>query len=130
MNFDDEGKIIAQGDFFDFGGMMDAVYPKNLVFVEVQVKKGKKQEMLDLLNSEQGLPTTAAYDGCYSLEMSFNDETNTFHLVGNWESYEKYAAYLNWRQTEDDFIPKMVPLMKGGANGIKIIQPNSSYHSY
>ena len=26
MNFDDEGKIIAQGDFFDFGGMMDAVY--------------------------------------------------------------------------------------------------------
>ena len=130
MNFDEEGKIVAQGDFFDFGGMVDAVYPKNLVFVEVEVKKGKKQEMLDLLNSEQGLPTTAAYDGCYSLEMSFNDETNTFHLVGNWESYEKYAAYLNWRQTEDDFIPKMIPLMKGGVNGLKIIQPKSSYHSY
>ena len=110
--------------------MVDAVYPKNLVFVEVEVKKGKKQEMLDLLNSEQGLPTTAAYDGCYSLEMAFNDETNTFHLVGNWESYEKYAAYLNWRQTEDDFIPKMIPLMKGGVNGLKIIQPKSSYHSY
>ncbi len=43
MNFDDEGKIVAQGDFFDFGGMVDAVYPKNLVFVEVEVKKGKNK---------------------------------------------------------------------------------------
>ena len=47
MNFDVEGKIIAQGDFFDFGGMVDAVYSKNLVIIEVEVKKGKKQEMLD-----------------------------------------------------------------------------------
>ena len=29
MNFDTDGKIIAQGDFFDFGGMYDAVYPQN-----------------------------------------------------------------------------------------------------
>ena len=62
--------------------------------------------------------------------MAFNDETNTFYLVGNWESYEKYAVYLNWRQTQDDFISKMVPLIKGGEKGLKVIQPNSSYHSY
>ena len=41
--------------------------------------------MLDLLNSEQGIPTTAAYDGCYGYEMAFNDETNTF-LTRNSES--------------------------------------------
>ncbi|MFQ3335717.1 MAG: quinol monooxygenase YgiN [Candidatus Arcticimaribacter sp.] len=130
MNFDVEGKIIAQGDFFDFGGMVDAVYSKNLVIIEVEVKKGKKQEMLDLLNSEQGLPTTASYDGCYGYEMFFNDETSTFYLIENWESYEKYAVYLNWRQTEDDFISKMIPLMRGGEKGLKVAQPNSSYYSF
>jgi len=24
----------------------------------------------------------------------------------------------------------MVPLMKGGVNGLKVVQPKSSYHSY
>lgn len=130
MNFDEEGKIIAQGDFFDFGGMIDAVYPKNLVFIEVDVKKGKKQEIIDLLNTDQGLPTTMAYDGAIRYEMAFNDDTYTLHLIGTWESYEKYNDYLNWRLNEDDFIKKMAPLMNGGENGLKVSQPNSSYQSF
>ena len=42
MNFDAEGKVVAQGDFFDFGGMFNAVYPKSLVFIQIKVKDGKK----------------------------------------------------------------------------------------
>ena len=68
MNFDDEGKIVAQGDFFDFGGMVDAVYPKNLVFVEVEVKKGKKR------NAERKF-----FPGYVLAKMTMNDAT--YHLV-------------------------------------------------
>ena len=103
MNFDEDGKVIGQGDYFDFGGMINAVYPKNLVFIQIAVKKGKKDEMIKLLKSERGIPTTVAYDGAIRYEMAFNDETNTVHLVGEWENYEKYGEYLNWRMTEDDF---------------------------
>ena len=81
MNFDEEGKIVAQGDFFDFGGMIDAVYPKSLVIVQLEVQEGKKQQVLDILNSEGGLPTTRAYDGCISLEMVFNEDSILFSLL-------------------------------------------------
>jgi hypothetical protein len=33
FGFDDTGSINAQGDFFDAGGMLDAVYSKNLTCV-------------------------------------------------------------------------------------------------
>lgn len=130
MNFDDNGKVIGQGDYFDFGGMINSVYPKNLVFIQIDVKKGMKQEMIDLLKSDGGIPTTVAYDGAIRYEMAFNDETYSVHLVGEWENYDKYAQYLNWRMTEDDFISKMIPLMVGGENGLKVLQPNSSYTSF
>lgn len=130
MNFDDQGKIVAQGDFFDFGGMFNAVYPKNLVFIQVKVKNGKKQEMIDLLKSERGIPTTVAYDGAIGYDMAYNDETNILHLIGNWESYEKYDKYLNWRLNEDDFIKQMVPLMVGGESGLVVSQPNSNFQSF
>ena len=58
LNFDDEGKIVAQGDFFDFGGMYDAVYPKTKIIAKIDIKEGKAQEVIDLLNSENGLPAT------------------------------------------------------------------------
>ena len=130
MNFDDNGKVIGQGDYFDFGGMINSVYPKNLVFIQIDVKKGMKQDMIDLLKSDGGIPTTVAYDGAIRYEMAFNDETYSLHLVGEWENYDKYAQYLNWRMTEDDFISKMIPLMVGGENGLKVLQPNSSYTSF
>ena len=130
MNFDDDGKVIGQGDYFDFGGMINSVYPKNLVFIQIDVKKGMKQEMIDLLKSDGGIPTTVAYDGAIRYEMAFNDETYSLHLVGEWENYDKYAQYLNWRMTEDDLISKMIPLMVGGENGLKVLQPNSSYTSF
>ncbi len=130
FDFDDNGLINAQGDFFDAGGMLDAVYPKNLVVVGINVKSGHMDKVMEILESDGGLPTTRAYDGCISLELTVNDESNTIWIIGNWESYDKYNAYLKWRQTEDTVIGKMVPYLKGGANGLKIFQPNSNYKSY
>lgn len=130
FDFDDNGLLKAQGDFFDAGGMLDAVYPKNLVVVGIDVKSGKMGDVMEILDSPGGLPATRAYDGCVSLELTVNKESNTIWIIGNWESYDKYNTYLKWRQTEDTVIGEMVPYLKGGENGLKIIQPNTNYKSY
>ena len=130
FNFDDDGKVLGQGDYFDFGGMLDAVYPKNLIIASIQAKKGKLENLLTVLNGDNGLPTTRSYDGCLSIEMTVNKETNTVWLVENWESTEKFIAYLEWRQNEDDIIQTMVPLLEGGESGLKIAFSNSGYKSF
>ena len=54
LDFDDNGLIKSQGDFFDAGGMLDAVYPKNLVIVGLDVKSGQLDKVMEILI----LPTT------------------------------------------------------------------------
>jgi len=130
FGFDEEGLINAQGDFFDFGGMLDAVYPKNLVFASVQAKAGQLDNLLAVLNSENGLPKTRSFEGCMSLEMTINKDTNTVWIVSNWGTNEQYLAYLNWRQTEDNIIETMVPLLEGGTEGLKIAHSNTGFKSF
>jgi hypothetical protein len=62
--------------------------------------------------------------------MTINENTNTILVVSNWETNDKYAAYLNWRQTEDTVIGAMVPFLDGGTDGINIIHPNTGYLAY
>lgn len=132
FNFDAEGKIIAQGDFFDYGGMMQAVGPKNPVLVTLKVLPGKKQAMIDLLNTPDGLQTTREYDGCLSLEAFFNDSNNTYYVYGNWASYEHYQRYLDWRFNEDEskMAFKVMELCEGGEAGLIPIFPNTDYASF
>ena len=130
FDFDDAGLINAQGDFFDAGGMLDAVYSKNLVHVSFEVLPGEMDKVMAIIDSEGGLPTTRAYDGCISVELSVNKESNTVFVQENWESFDKFNTYIKWRQTEDTAIEKMTPYLKGGADGLKIIQGNSNYKSY
>jgi quinol monooxygenase YgiN len=129
FNFDDEGKIIAQGDFFDYGGMMQAVDMKHPVIVSLKVKKGKKQELIDLLNTPDGLPKTRNYAGCKSLEAFFNDDLSTYYIYSNWESVEKYDAYLKWRMESDDskMAEKVTALIQ---NELSPIYKNSDYLSF
>ena len=61
--------------FFDIVGMMQEVGPKTPVLVTLKVKPGKKQAMIDLLNTPDGLDATRSYDGNLSLEAFFNDAT-------------------------------------------------------
>ena len=112
--------------------MYDAVYPKNLVFANVSIKKGKKDEMMTLLKSEGGLPATRAYEGCISAEMVYNAESNSVWVVSNWVSNDNYLKYLDWRQNSDQYkiIEKMTPLMNGGQSGLTIGHTNSDYTSF
>ena len=130
FGFDDKGLLNAQGDFFDAGGMLNAVYPKNLVYATMEVLPGKVDQVMAILNSEDGLPATRAYDGCLAVELTFNEENNTIYILQNWESYNKFNSYITWRQNEDATIGNIAPYLKGGIDGLKIIQPNSNYMSY
>ena len=130
FSFDDQGLINGQGDFFDAGGMLDAVYSKNLVHVSVEVLPGQMDLVMAIIDSEEGLPKTRAYNGCISVELSVNKESNTIFIQENWESFDKFNTYMQWRQNEDTSIAEMIPYLKDGANGLKIIQGNSTYKSY
>ncbi len=132
FNFDADGKILAQGDFFDYGGMMQAVGPKNPVLVTLKVLPGEKQAMIDLLNTPNGLQATRDYDGCLSLEAFFNDETYTYYVYGDWVSYEHYQKYLDWRFNGDDskLAQKVTALCVGAQNGLTPIFPNTDYSSF
>ena len=110
--------------------MLNAVYPKNLVYATMEVLPGKIDQVMKILNSEDGLPATRAYDGCLSVELTFNEENNTIYILENWESNDKFNSYIKWRQNEDATIGNIAPYLKGGIDGLEIIQPNSNYMSY
>jgi quinol monooxygenase YgiN len=112
--------------------MMQAVGPKTPVLVQLKVKPGKKQAMIDLLNTPDGLQATRDYDGCMSLEAFFNDDTNTYYVYGNWASYDHYQKYLDWRFNEDEskLAQQVVALCVGGEKGLTPLFPNSDYASF
>ncbi len=130
FNFDAQGQIIEQGDFFDYGGMAAAFTPNHPVVVSLTAIPGGIDPLLELLESDNGLPVTRAWSGCLGLEMFVNDATETVWVVSNWDSYDSYGEYLNWRQTEDDLIGQLLPLLAEGEQGLQINQPNSRYKAF
>ena len=106
---------------------MQAVGPKNPVLVTLKVLPGKKQAMIDLLNTPDGLQTTRDYDGSLSLEAFFNDETYTYYIYGDWASYEHYQKYLDWRFNDDEskMAQRVMALCEGGQQGLIPVFPNT-----
>ena len=97
FNFDDEGKIITQRDFFDYGGMMQAVAPKNPVLVTLKVKPGGKTS-----NDRFTFPILLM---AYKLQeilmvvylLKHFLMTILIHIIiyGDWASYEHYQTFLH-----------------------------------
>ena len=134
-NFDfKNGKITSTGEYFDATGMINSVGPlqKSLVIIASQIKPGKIDEYQALIDSEAGVKTTRNYKRCLSLETSYNEATNMYFIIENWESAELYQEYLNWRMTEDPsgLVSKIVPLLVGGQSGMTVYNPNTRYKFY
>ncbi len=129
-----DGKIASSGEFFDATGMINAVGPvdRKVVVATLEVKKGKYQEVKDLLDSKDGLPTTRAYEGCSHLEAFFNEETNKFFIIEHWDSFESYQTYLDWRLNEDPskIAQKVSSHLVGGSNGLVPHTNNIAYKFY
>jgi len=134
-NFDfKDGKITSTGEYFDATGMVNSVGPlqKNLVIVASHIKPGKIDEYQALIDSEAGVKLTRNYKGCISLETSYNEDSNMYFIIENWESAELYQEYLNWRLTKDPsgLVSDIVPLLVGGESGMKVYNPNTRYKFY
>jgi len=112
--------------------MMSAVGHKNLVIAEFKIRPGKQDEVFAAMEDEKmGLNITRNYKGCNSLVTTYNEDSNTFWVISDWDSYDDYNAYLEWRTNEfTDLGEALVPLLKGGLNGFRPIFPNSGYKVY
>lgn len=105
---------------------------KSFIVVTLKISEGNQQAVFDLLESEMGLPTTKAYDGCITLETTYNPSSNTLVIIEEWETYEKYGAYLKWREEEDDSkaLASLLDLLEDGIDGFTVYTDNKQYKSY
>ena len=112
---------------------MNAVAYKNLVIAEFKILPGKEKEVFAAMeNKEIGLDVTRNYKGCNSLVTTYNEDSNTFWVVSDWDSYDDYNAYLEWRTNEfPALVEALVPLLKNGLEGwFRPVFPNSDYKIY
>jgi len=86
---------------------------KNLIIVSFPAAKGKYRELETLLMSI--LPETRAFEGCRSLEVYQEKGSDIFTLIEDWETFDHYDRYLQWR--EDGGLPKVLDeLLEGGVS--------------
>ena len=134
-NFDfEDGKISSTGEYFDATGMVNAVGPakRNVVVFTAKVSKRNIEKFQELMDSDAGLTVTRNWEGCTHLEAFYNEETETYFIYEYWDSYKQYEEYLDWRfnAEEPSFVQTVIPLIKGGENGMQAYYNNSTYNFY
>ena len=134
-NFDfEDGKISSTGEYFDATGMVNAVGPaqRNVVVFTAKVSKRNLDKFQELMDSDAGLTVTRNWEGCTHLEAFYNEETETYFIYEYWDSYKQYEEYLDWRFNveEPSFVQTVIPLVKGGENGMQAYYNNSTYNFY
>ena len=89
-----------------------------LIYAEIRLKAGTKDEFLDLVNSPEGFPITKSKPGFISAETAIStDESgqNTFHLWEKWEKMGDFEHYMQDpnRNPEGEFMQKWLNCMDG-----------------
>ena len=118
--------ITSIGHFVIYPTIIDKKNATNYIFVSADDKSTPPvihDKILSYL-----IPDDINWDTTFSTNS--NEENNTIYILENWESNDKFNSYINWRQNEDATIGNIAPFLKGGIDGLKIIQPNSNYMSY
>ena len=90
---------------------------KNLVIAEFPVLENKVDDMEATF--KEALIATRAFDGCISIEVYFEEATSIFTLIEDWESFDHYDRYLNWRK-ENGLADLLDPLLVGGHESLKV----------
>ena len=134
-NFDfEDGKISSTGEYFDATGMVNAVGPaqRNVVVFTAKVSKRNLDKFQELMDSDAGLTVTRNWEGCTHLEAFYNEETETYFIYEYWDSYKQHEEYPDWsfNVEEPSFVQTVIPLVKGGENGMQAYYNNSTYNFY
>ena len=90
---------------------------KNLIIATFPAKPDTYDVLRDAMAAS--LPQTRAFDGCISLEVYREDNTHTFTVVEDWESFEHYDRYIEWRRA-NGLDAMLDQLLEGGADAFRI----------
>ena len=89
-----------------------------LYISKIKIKKDKKDELVDLLKSPEGFPTTKSKPGLISLESGVSTDDSgqsTVHIWCKWEKredFENYAKDPN-RDPESEYNQKLAGMTDG-----------------
>ena len=88
---------------------------KNLVIAEFKAQPGKAEELTNIFN--EALVDTRAFDGCLSIDLYYEEKTNTFTMLENWESLDHYEKYLQWR-IDTGIADLLNPILESGWDSV------------
>ena len=90
---------------------------QNLIIATFPAAEGKFDQLQAALIA--ALPETRAFDGCRSLDVYQEQGSQTFTIVEDWESFDHYDRYLQWRM-QGGLAKLLDELLDGGASGFKV----------
>ena len=91
----------------------------NLVLATFPAQAGKLETLKNLFREK--LVETRAFEGCLSIEVYVQEDTETIHLVEDWESLAHYEKYLQWR-LETGLADLLEPILEGGFEALTIMR--------
>ena len=90
---------------------------KNVVIAEFHVLKEHVETLEE--GFRNSFSDTRAYSGCISIDAYLDETASTFIVVQDWESFEHYDAYLNWR-IESGLFEFFDRILVGGRKGFRV----------
>lgn len=94
---------------------------KNLIIATFTAAEGNLPGLVASLRER--LTATRAFDGCISLHVYHEQDTNTLTLVQDWESQDHYDRYAQWRM--ESGAEDLLALLEPGTHGYSIRKFNA-----
>lgn len=90
---------------------------KKIVIAEFPARGDKVQELEATLR--EALVDTRAFDGCIRIDTYFEEAASTFVLIEEWQSFDHYDRYLQWR-IETGLGELLDALLEGGSQSFRV----------
>jgi len=90
---------------------------KKIVIAEFPAQADKVQELEATL--KEALVDTRAFDGCIRIDTCYEEAAATFVLFEEWQSFEHYDRYLQWRM-ETGLADLLDTLLEGGSQSFRV----------
>lgn len=88
-----------------------------IVIAEFPAQRDKVPEVEATL--QEALVDTRAFEGCIRIDTYFEEAAATFVLIEEWQSFEHYDRYLQWRM-ETGLADLLDTLLEGGAQSFRV----------
>ena len=86
-----------------------------VVIADFKCKEGMAAEMGNVFR--EALVVTRGFDGCNAIDVYFEEKTNTYTLIEDWDSLEQYETYLQWR-IDTGIADLLNPILESGWDSV------------